>query len=72
MQRVILALLLLIPATAADDYFPPPDREGAGVPSSSPHAARLVSTSQTDEAFDYVQKTTKHGGFGGAARLAGL
>lgn len=50
---------------AADSYFPPPDAQGGWRSISDPAKIRKVTridTHKLDEAFDYVQQTTQHGG----------
>lgn len=50
---------------AADSYFPPPDAQGGWRTISDSTKIRKVTkidTHKLDEAFDYVQQTTQHGG----------
>lgn len=60
MMRLLLPLLLAFTqASAATDYFPPPDSDGGW-----PVEADLDDVDQAamDKAYEYVQITTKHGG----------
>ena len=63
------ALFLLAVAQAAlcyaADYFPPPDAKGGWRTLSDPAKIRKVTgidTRKLDEAFDYIQQTSQHGG----------
>ncbi|MDA1315459.1 MAG: serine hydrolase [Acidobacteria bacterium] len=66
MMRYLLPLLLTATAIfAADDYFPPPDRQGGWrAPADAAEALRVDHVDQfaLDKAFDYIQTTTKNGG----------
>ena len=62
-----VALLAFVPLAApfADDYFPPPDAKGGWRTLADP--AKIAKTAgidkqKLDEAFDYVQNTSQHGG----------
>jgi CubicO group peptidase (beta-lactamase class C family) len=52
------ALLFVLVARAAAQYYPPPDAEG-GWRSRAPKTDQLR---KLDEAFEYARQTTKHGG----------
>ena len=62
-----VALLAFVPLAApfAGDYFPPPDANGGWRTLTDP--AKIAKTAgidkqKLDEAFDYVQNTSQHGG----------
>src|SRR5437879_4384423 len=62
-----LAMLAFIPLATpfANDYFPPPDDKGGWRTLTDP--AKIAKTAgihrqKLDEAFDYVQNTSQHGG----------
>ena len=62
-----VALLAFVPLArpSADDYFPPPDAKGGWRTLSDP--AKIAKTAgvdkqKLDEAFEYVQNTSQHGG----------
>ena len=62
-----VALLAFVPLAApfAGDYFPPPDAKGGWRTLTDP--AKIAKTAgidkqKLDEAFDYVQNTSQHGG----------
>lgn len=61
-----LALAAATPAaTAAEDYFPPPDSEGGWRALSGPAEIRErtgIDRQKLDEVFEYIKTTTKHGG----------
>jgi CubicO group peptidase (beta-lactamase class C family) len=64
---VPVAILSFVPLATpfADDYFPPPDTKGGWHTLTDP--ARIAKTAgidkqKLDEAFDYVQNTSQHGG----------
>jgi CubicO group peptidase (beta-lactamase class C family) len=65
-MRGLLAFVLVVsPAFAADDYFPPPDREGGWqAPADAAEALRVdhVDRAALDKAYRYIQTTTKNGG----------
>ena len=68
-----VALLAFVPLArpSADDYFPPPDAKGGWRTLSDP--AKIAKTAgvdkqKLDEAFEYVQNTSRHGGWRRAAR----
>ena len=62
-----LAMLAFVPLATpfADDYFPPPDSKGGWRTLTDP--AKIAKTAgvdrqKLDQAFDYVQNTSQHGG----------
>jgi len=62
-----VALLVFVPLVrpSADDCFPPPDAKGGWRTLSDP--AKIAKTAgvdkqKLDEAFEYVQNTSQHGG----------
>src|SRR6185436_704844 len=62
-----VAMLAFVPLAApfADDYFPPPDAKGGWrTLTDSAKIAKTAGIDRTklDEAFDYVQNTSQHGG----------
>ena len=65
MRRLLPFVLLLASACAADDYFPPPDRDGGWrAPADAAEALRVDHVDQAvlDKAYEYIQTTTKNGG----------
>src|SRR5580692_4893414 len=65
--RVIAALLVLFPlaASAEDDYFPPPDREGGWRTLKDSAQIRKVAgmdLTRLDYAFEYASRSSQHGG----------
>ena len=66
----LAAAILLLPLTQAapisgDDYYPPPDANGGWRQLTDPAAIRKtagIDARKLDEAFDYVQQTSQHGG----------
>ena len=65
-MRCLLALFLaLAPYAVADDYSPPPDRDG-GWPSPATAAEALrtdhIDQAALDDALEYIKTTTKNGG----------
>ncbi|WP_410964951.1 hypothetical protein, partial [Salmonella sp. SAL4435] len=49
----------------AGDYFPPPDAKGGWRTLTDPAKIRTVAgidTRKLDEAFEYIQQTSQHGG----------
>jgi CubicO group peptidase (beta-lactamase class C family) len=64
-RRFLAGWLAAGAADAAEEYFPPPDSKGGWrTPSSETEAARLtgMDREKLDEAFAYIQGSTKHGG----------
>jgi hypothetical protein len=66
-SRLFLALLTALAGTAfaADDYFPPSDTKGGWRTLKDPADIRQktgIDVQKLDEAFDYVQQTSQHGG----------
>src|SRR3712207_6536298 len=66
MRRIfVLALATLTLASAATDYFPPPDTKGGWRTLDDAGEIRKqtgIDVSKLDEALDYVRKTSQHGG----------
>jgi CubicO group peptidase (beta-lactamase class C family) len=64
-MRVLASAILFSSVLHAADYFPPPDtQEGWRKPSGAAEARRLsgMDIARLDEAFKYIQGSTKHGG----------
>jgi CubicO group peptidase (beta-lactamase class C family) len=66
-SRLFLTLLTTLAGTifAADDYFPPSDANGGWRTLKDPAAIRKktgIDVQKLDEAFDYIQQTSQHGG----------
>ncbi|HYZ85701.1 MAG TPA: serine hydrolase [Bryobacteraceae bacterium] len=64
MRLALLAASLLLPLVAAD-YFPPPDVKGGWRTLKSPGDIQKktgMSVDKLDTAFEYVEKTSQHGG----------
>ncbi|HSW49718.1 MAG TPA: hypothetical protein VLH09_06055, partial [Bryobacteraceae bacterium] len=62
---LLLLLLSSLSAAGAGDYFPPPDSAGGWRTLNTP--ARIlkvagIDVSRLDQAFEYAQRTTQHGG----------
>jgi CubicO group peptidase (beta-lactamase class C family) len=66
MRRFTLAAVCVaVLAGAPDDYFPPPDSAGGWRTLEDSAATRRLSgidRARLDEAFDFIQRTSKHGG----------
>jgi CubicO group peptidase (beta-lactamase class C family) len=66
-QRLSLCLLLLASNVLAQegDYFPPPDNEGGWRTLTEPSEIRKIAgidVRRLDQAFEYAQRTSQHGG----------
>jgi len=62
---IVLALRPSAPLCAATDYFPPPDRGGGWRTLDDPGRTRQtagIDPTKLDEAFDYIQRSSKNGG----------
>ncbi|MCP5117118.1 MAG: serine hydrolase, partial [bacterium] len=65
MWRLVVCSLILAAALAAQEYFPPPDAEGGWRrPADAAEARKVagVDPAALDNAFEFIQKTTKNGG----------
>ncbi len=63
--RPLLGLLVGASLAAGADYFPPPDSAGGWRTLKDPaqiQATAGIDVKKLDEAFDYIQQTTPHGG----------
>lgn len=63
--RILLLTLLVTGLSRGEDYFPPPDAKGGWRTLKDAAAVRKVAgidVAKLDEAFDYAQKSTQHGG----------
>jgi CubicO group peptidase (beta-lactamase class C family) len=61
----ILFAAVCLPGFANAEYFPPPDEKGGWRTLSDPTRIRTltgIDTRKLDEAFDYIQQTSQHGG----------
>lgn len=64
-HRLLLPALLALAPVFGADYFPPPDAEGGWRVLREPARIRKVTgidSAKLDEAFDYIQNTSQHGG----------
>jgi CubicO group peptidase (beta-lactamase class C family) len=64
LHALALAACLLLPL-AAEDYFPPPDSKGGWRTLTDPAKIKArtgIDKAKLDEAFDYLQQTSQHGG----------
>jgi CubicO group peptidase (beta-lactamase class C family) len=64
MRRFAAALLVILPALAAD-YFPPPDSQGGWRVLKEPSQIRKtagIDVRRLDQAFEYAQRSSQHGG----------
>ena len=59
LRNFTLLLLLPLALSHAADYFPKPDAKGGWRTSKNPTS---IDKKKLDETFDYVQKTSQHGG----------
>jgi len=60
-----IAALLVVALGQAEQYFPPPDANGGWRPLTDPSAIRAkagIDTGKLDQAFQYIQQTSQHGG----------
>lgn len=64
-MRILGFLLALAPLPGASPYFPPADAQGGWRTLRDPEAIQAktrLDTKKLDEAFDYIQSTSQHGG----------